>query len=78
VICTSSKSSGSAAVAVVERQRNFGHPQRLARGVAGEDDVFHLLRAQAAARLLAEHPADRVDEVRLPEPFGPTTAVIPA
>ena len=52
------------AIAVVERQRDFGHAERLARVVAGEDDVFHLLRAQAARRLLAEHPADRIDEIR--------------
>src|SRR5579884_3480193 len=57
-------------VVVVERQRDFGHPERLARVVAGEDDVFHSLRAQAARRLLAEHPADRVDQIRFAGAVG--------
>ena len=58
------------ALRVVERERHLGHAERLARVVAGEDDVFHLLRAQAARRLLAEHPADRVDEVGLAGAVG--------
>jgi hypothetical protein len=53
------------AVAVVERQRNLRHAERLARRVAGEDDVFEVLRAQLAGVLLAQHPANRIDEVGL-------------
>jgi hypothetical protein len=59
------------AVAVVERQRDFGHAERLARAVAREDDVFHLLRAQRTRALFAQHPTDRIDEIRLPRAVGP-------
>ncbi len=51
---------------VVDRQRHLGTSERgLVRG-AGEDDVVHLRRTHRGGRLGAEHPADRVDDVRLP------------
>ena len=40
-------------------------------GRAGEDHVGHLAAAERAGALLAEHPADRVDEVRLARAVGP-------
>src|SRR5262249_53076413 len=35
-----------------------------------EDDVLHVLAAQALRALLAEHPGDRVDDVALPAAVG--------
>ena len=48
-----------------QRQRHLRHAGRLAVARAGEDDVLHLDAAQALGRLLAEHPRDRVRDVRL-------------
>jgi hypothetical protein len=53
------------AVFVIEREHDLGHAERLAPFVAGEDHVFHLIRAQRLRALLAEHPTDRVDEIGL-------------
>ena len=53
------------AVGVVDRQRDLGAAQRRAARGAGEDDVLHLPAAQRLRALLAEHPADRVDDVAL-------------
>src|SRR5579875_2131 len=58
-------------VAVVERHRDFGHAERLARRVAREDHVFEPLRAQAPRALFAQHPANRVDEVRFSRTVRP-------
>src|SRR5581483_8736861 len=52
-----------AAVAVVESDRHFRQAERLALLVTREDDVFHLARAQALAALLAQSPAEGVDQV---------------
>src|SRR2546422_2931507 len=49
----------------LEEERHLGHAERPVLGVAGEDDVLHRLAAQMARALLAQHPADRVDDVRL-------------
>ncbi len=70
--------TGQFAGVVVERHRHFGHPEGFALRVAGEDDVFHLLRAQRTRRLFAEHPADRVDEIRLARTVGPDDRGDPA
>ena len=43
----------------------------LRRGRAVEDDVGHLLAAQALDALLAEHPLDGVDDVALARAVGP-------
>ena len=53
---------------VHQRQRHFRHPQRIARPRPGKDDVLHLAAAQAFGALLAEHPAHRVEDVRLAAP----------
>src|SRR5690606_34597741 len=42
-----------------------GHTERLALLGAVEDDVFHRAGAHRLRALLAEHPGDRVREVRL-------------
>ena len=55
---------------VDQRQRDFGHARGLAVARAGEDDVFHLDAAQALSRLLAEHPGDRVRDIRLAAAVG--------
>jgi hypothetical protein len=47
-----------------ESQRHFRHPGRIAVAGAGEDYVFHARAAQRLGRLLAEHPGDRVGNVR--------------
>ncbi len=53
------------AVGVVDRERHLGAAERRAAGRTGEDDVLHLAAAQRLGALLAEHPADRVDDVGL-------------
>ena len=53
-----------------ESQADFGGAGRLARVAAAEDDVFHLLAAEALGALLAKHPRDRVGDVALAAPVG--------
>ena len=53
------------AVGVVEEERDLGHVHRPACGGALEDHVLHLAAAEEASRLLAEHPAHGVGDVRL-------------
>ncbi len=48
-----------------QRQRHFGHAGGIAVARSGEDDVFHARAAQSLGRLLAEHPGDRVGNIRL-------------
>ena len=55
---------------VVDHELDLGHPERGPLGAAGEDHVGHLAAAERPGSLLAEHPADRVDEVRLARPVG--------
>ncbi len=56
--------------AVVDGQADLGAAQRWTSGGAGEDDVVHLVRAQGARTLGAEHPGDGVDHVRLAAAVG--------
>ena len=56
---------------VFKGQRHLRHPRRRDALVAFEDDVFHRVAAQMLRALLAEHPADRVDDVRLPAAVRP-------
>ena len=49
----------------LEQQRHLGHAERPALAVAGEDDVLHGLATEMLGALLAQHPADGVDDVRL-------------
>src|SRR5205823_4393581 len=49
----------------LEQQCHLGHAERPALAVAGEDDVLHRFAAQMLRALLAQYPADRVDDVRL-------------
>ena len=51
--------------AVVDDELDLGHAERGPRGRAGEDDVGHVAAAQGPRALLAQDPADRVDQVRL-------------
>src|SRR5262249_1209535 len=55
--------------AVVDRQRNLGASERRAVRSSREDDVVHLAAAQRARTLRAEHPRDRVDDIRLTRPI---------
>ena len=50
-------------LAVGEGQRDFGKADRLARIRAAENDVGHFAAAQRFGRLLAEHPADGIEDV---------------
>ena len=50
---------------VVDGQADLGAAERRPGGGAGEDDVVHLLAADRLRCLGAEHPRDRVDDVRL-------------
>ena len=56
---------------VVEGERDFSRVQSPPGRRAVEDDVGHLLAAEALDALLAEHPLDRVDDVRLARSVGP-------
>jgi hypothetical protein len=58
------------AVGVVDGDAHFGAPQCRARCGTGEDDVVHLLAAHRFRGLGAEHPCDRVDDVRLAGTVG--------
>src|SRR6266550_3577009 len=59
------------AVRVVEHERDLRHIHRAPAGRALEDDVLHLPSPQQAGRLLAEHPAHGVRDVRLAAAVGP-------
>jgi hypothetical protein len=63
---------GQPAVGVFEDQRCLGRVHRLAAAGPApfEDDVRHLLAAQAFGRLFAEHPLDRIDDVALARAVG--------
>jgi hypothetical protein len=50
-------------LAIAEGERDFGHAERGARVGAGEDDVLHFTAAERLGRLLAEDPADAVEDV---------------
>src|SRR5262249_26905011 len=53
------------AVLVLEGERHLGHGDGPAAAAAVEDHVLHRAAGEGARRLLAERPADRVDDVRL-------------
>ncbi len=50
-------------LAVAEGQRDLGHAERLAGVAPAENDVLHLAAPERLGRLLAEHPADRIEDV---------------
>ena len=62
---------GEFTAGVVEDDRGFGRAGRLAVVGAFEDDVGHLLAAQALGALRPEDPFDGVDDVRFTRPVGP-------
>ena len=51
-------------------QRHLRRPGRLAGVAAAEDDVFHLVAAQALGALLTEHPGERVGDIALAAAVG--------
>ena len=53
-----------------EAEAHFGSRARFARVAAAEDDVLHLVAAQALGALLAEHPCDGVGDVALAAAVG--------
>ncbi len=53
------------AFCVVADERDLGHAEAAARTGAVENDIGHFAAAKAFGRLLAEDPADRVDDVGL-------------
>jgi hypothetical protein len=52
-------------------KRHFGDVHRAARGRSLEDDFVHLGAAHHARALLAQHPANRVGDIRLAAPVRP-------
>jgi hypothetical protein len=56
--------------AVVEGHSHFGEAEAPASGGTIENDVGHLLAAQALDALLTQHPADGVDDVGLAASVG--------
>ena len=65
---------GQRAVGVVDRERDLRAAERAARGRAGEDDVLHLAAAEGLGALLAHHPGEGVDDVRLAGSVRPDDA----
>ena len=61
---------GKEAGRVVERQRGFRERARLATRSAVEDDVGHLLAAEALGALVAQDPLDRIDDVAFAAAVG--------
>ena len=56
--------------ALGESQRNLGHSERLPAVCPAENHVRHLPSAQRLGRLLAEHPANGVEHIRLAAAVG--------
>ncbi len=56
--------------AALEQQRDLRHAERSILRVAREDDVLHRGAAEVLRALLAQDPADRVDDVRLAATVG--------
>ena len=50
---------------VLDDERRLGHAQGFPCLCAVEDDVFHFVAAQRAIPLLAQHPANGIDDIRL-------------
>ena len=71
---TSENSDRQDAPVVLEGEVHLGQAERLARGAAVEDDVFHRVAAQLLGALLAHHPADGVGDVGLAAAVGPDDA----
>src|SRR5262249_35478349 len=61
---------GQGTAAVVEGHGDLGHPEAAARRRALENDVRHLVAAQALGALLAQDPADRIYDIRLSGAVG--------
>ena len=61
-------------LALAERHRDFRHAQRGPRVRAGENYVRHFAAAQRLGRLLAEHPADAVEDVGFAAAIWPDDA----
>jgi hypothetical protein len=57
-------------VLVIEGQENLGHAEGLAQPRAVEKHVLHLGVAQHARALLAQNPADGIDDVGLAAAVG--------
>ncbi len=62
--------AGKHAFIVVDEQAHLGHVQGLALRGAGEDDVLHLAGPQGLGALLAQHPADGIDDIGLAAAVG--------
>jgi hypothetical protein len=58
------------ALDVGEGQGDFRHADRFAVGVPGEDQVFHPVAAERFGALLSQHPADGINDIRLPAAVG--------
>ena len=62
---TSGVSTGSRRFRIIESERDFRGVHWPPRGRAVENDVGHFLAAEALDALLAQHPFDGIDDVRL-------------
>ncbi len=63
---------------VLDHQRRLRHAEGLALLGAVEDDILHLVAAEGAVALLAEHPADGIDDVGLAAAVRPDDRGDPA
>src|SRR5262249_35842540 len=62
------------APSIVDEERHLGEIALRPIRSAAEDDVIHFAAAHALGRVLAHHPAQRLDEVRLAAAIGPDDA----
>jgi hypothetical protein len=62
---------GDLASAVVDHELDLGHAERRPRRGAREDHIGHVAASERPRSLFAEHPADRVDQVRFARSVGP-------
>ncbi len=65
---------GQQVAGVVEGERDLGQLGGLALLGAVEDDILHFVGAQGAGLLLAQHPADGINDVGLATTIGPDNA----
>ena len=68
------EAGGGAAVAVVDGQGDFGVVAGRARAGAGEDHVVHAVAAHRRRAVLAHHPAQGLEQVRLAAAVRPDDA----
>ena len=68
------KACRGGAILIIEEERDLGGVARRASGRTGKDDVVHARGAHVLVGILAHHPAQGLDEIRLAAAIGPDDA----